>query len=66
MRYKIRDSVEYEVKMFESYVVLGRKIRNSYTFKTRYSMLEKLSEKVGTTGFPPKKIFGNKKESFVK
>ena len=38
---------------------------NKYNFRTRYSMLEVLNEKLGGPDFPGKKFFGNKDPSFV-
>jgi hypothetical protein len=38
---------------------------NKYRFQTRYSLLETLNEKLGGKNFPEKKMFGNKKPSFV-
>ena len=63
--HKITDTVEYEVFLFEKFVILGRTIVQKYNFKTRYSKLLNLSAKLGEKGFPPKKIFGNKDQKFI-
>jgi hypothetical protein len=40
--------------------VFKKTVTEKYHFKTRYSKLEKLNEKINGKGFPPKKLFGNK------
>jgi hypothetical protein len=45
--------------------VLGNTITEVYKFKTRYSKLEALHNKIGGSKFPPKKLFGNKNKQFV-
>lgn len=63
--YSIGDYVEYNVFLVEKYKILGRNISKRYQFRTRYSLLEALDEKLGGMGLPGKKFFGNKNPSFV-
>jgi len=52
--------------MCECFKVLGRRQTNKIVFRTRYSMLEKLNEKIQKASFPGKKLFGNKDPKFIK
>lgn len=63
--YKIGDSVIYDVELTESFRVLGRTVCEKYQFRTQYSKLEKLSEKLKSGQFPEKKWLGNKSVSFI-
>jgi len=49
------------VLLIETFHVLKRKVVKEYCFRTRYSMLETLDEKLGGMGLPKKKWFGNLK-----
>lgn len=60
VEHSIGDNVEYQVELLESFKVFKKTITEIYKFKTRYSKLEALHQKVGGKGFPGKKIFGNK------
>jgi hypothetical protein len=57
--------VEYNVTLNEHYQILKRNVTNHYHFRTRYSLLEALDEKLGGLGLPTKKWFGNKSKEFV-
>lgn len=64
-KHKVGDSVEYEVELHESFKVFRKTITEKYKFKTQYSKLEKLNEKLGGDNFPGKKWFGNKSAEFI-
>lgn len=66
MDHKIGASVIYEVELTESFRVLGRTVCEKYQFRTQYSKLEKLSQKLKSGQFPKKKWLGNKSASFIK
>lgn len=57
--------MEYEVTLHEQYQILKRTLSNQYHFRTRYSLLEALDEKLGGEGLPAKKWFGNRSPQFV-
>jgi hypothetical protein len=57
--------VEYTAILKEQYQVLKRNVSNQYPFRTRYSLLEALDEKLGGIGLPAKKWFGNRSREFV-
>lgn len=57
--------MEYNVILREQFTILRRNITREYRFKTRFSMLEALDEKLGGLGLPAKKWFGNKNPAFV-
>jgi hypothetical protein len=63
--HRVGESVEYEVELHESFKVFRKVVTEKYKFRTRYSMLESLSSRVGSRGFPPKKWFGNKDPEFI-
>lgn len=63
--HQVKDSVEFEVEMQESFRVFRRTITEKYKFRTQYSKLQNLSIKLGNKGFPPKKLFGNKDPKFI-
>lgn len=57
--------MEYEVELHESFKVFRKIITEKYKFRTQYSKLEKLSQKLGKDRFPGKKWFGNKEADFI-
>ena len=63
--YEVKDSVEYEIQLLEKFKVFRKTITENYNFKSKYSKLQSLSEKLGSKGFPPKKLFGNKNPKFI-
>lgn len=63
--YHIGESVEYDIVLLESFKVFRKTITEKYKFKTRYSKLQMLNQKIGGKAFPSKKLFGNKNKDFV-
>lgn len=57
--------MEYDVTLQEEYQILKRTVTKHYHFRTRYSLLEALDEKLGGAGLPAKKWFGNRSVQFV-
>ena len=57
--------MEYNVILREQFTIFRKTITKEYMFKTRFSMLEALDEKLGGLGLPAKKWFGNKNPAFV-
>ncbi len=48
--------MEYEVTLQEQYQVLKRTLSNHYHFRTRYSLLEALDERLGGAGLPAEEV----------
>lgn len=65
VNYSIGENVEYEVELVQSFLVFRKNITEVYKFKTRYSKLKALNDKIGGKGFPVKKYFGNKNKDFI-
>lgn len=63
--YSIGEHVEYNVLLVESYKIFRKTITKSYSFRTRYSKLEMLDERLGGMGLPAKKWFGSRSVEFV-